>query len=125
MGKREKMTEERKRSDSQCCATRRKNAPELCPPLQKKKRNRKKKPQSHKTPQFPEIYDDTVQGCLSSQLRRFIYGYFKFLPSWKIVAETGALMNAAARPVELNRPESENYEAVESREACGLRVADD
>lgn len=43
MGKREKMTEERKRSDSQCCATRRKNAPELCPPLQKK-RNRKKNP---------------------------------------------------------------------------------
>lgn len=124
MGKREKMTEERKRSDSQCCATRRKNAPELCPPLQKKKEI-EKKPQSHKTPQFPEIYDDTVQGCLSSQLRRFIYGYFKFLPSWKIVAETGALMNAAARPVELNRPESENYEAVESREACGLRVADD
>lgn len=38
MGKREKMTEERKRSDSQCCATRRKNAPELCPPLQKKKK---------------------------------------------------------------------------------------
>lgn len=94
----------------------------LFPPLQKKN---PKKTLSHKTPQFPEIYDDTVQGCLSSQLRRFIYGYFKFLPSWKIVAETGALMNAAARPVELNRPESENYEAVESREACGLRVADD
>lgn len=44
MGKREKMTEERKRSDSQCCATRRKNAPELCPPPPKKKRNRKKNP---------------------------------------------------------------------------------
>lgn len=44
MGKREKMTEERKRSDSQCCATRRKNAPELCPPPPKKKRNRKKTP---------------------------------------------------------------------------------
>lgn len=99
--------------------------PRALPPPPKKKEIEKKKPQSHKTPQFPEIYDDTVQGCLSSQLRRFIYGYFKFLPSWKIVAETGALMNAAARPVELNRPESENYEAVESREACGLRVADD
>lgn len=44
MGKREKMTEERKRSDSQCCATRRKNAPELCPPLQKKRNRKKKKP---------------------------------------------------------------------------------
>lgn len=101
---------------------------EKCPralPPPPKKKEIEKKTQSHKTPQFPEIYDDTVQGCLSSQLRRFIYGYFKFLPSWKIVAETGALMNAAARPVELNRPESENYEAVESREACGLRVADD
>lgn len=41
MGKREKMTEERKTSDSQCCATRRKNAPELCPPRPPKKKKKK------------------------------------------------------------------------------------